>query len=253
MVKPFSPVVECPHVQIMIHRDGKDYGPYPVEQVRELLTQGIFTQDDQAWVEGGSEWTTLRELFSPTPAATKKPAKINEDPPTPGQTVPDSNPPNTKMLVIGLVAFLLLALISFGIYDVLRESVAPLLTLVNNKSDARATATTISAPTDAQNVTLPATSFFAITYEENGDTLTATMMIQDSHDDQLCDKVMGEIYSMAIKHSADAKLKLIVQAVGKKEVNIDIPDLDSVRQYPTPDAYIRSEHRSFIAGLLTAP
>jgi formylglycine-generating enzyme required for sulfatase activity len=48
-----------PSKNITIHRDGQNYGPYSLEEVREHLATGTLVLTDMAFLEGASEWTTL--------------------------------------------------------------------------------------------------------------------------------------------------------------------------------------------------
>ncbi len=95
-------------------------------------------------------------------------------------------------------------------------------------------------------------SFFAVTMEMDGSSMSATMMTDDSHGAQLCDKVMGEIYSLATKNPSATDLKFTVQVTGKKEAIIQIQDLDAVRNYQDKEAYASSEHRGFVGGFLAS-
>jgi endonuclease YncB( thermonuclease family) len=58
-----------------IHKDGKNYGPYTIEQVRQYLKAGNFTGDDHA-CHDGTNWIKLSQVPSITPKAVEvsKPA-----------------------------------------------------------------------------------------------------------------------------------------------------------------------------------
>jgi hypothetical protein len=49
-------------MNITIHRDGQNYGPYSVPDVRQHLASGSLTLTDLAFIEGASEWTTLGQV-----------------------------------------------------------------------------------------------------------------------------------------------------------------------------------------------
>ena len=49
-------------MQITINRNGENYGPYSLEQVREMLDSGQAQPTDMGHVEGESEWVPLSEL-----------------------------------------------------------------------------------------------------------------------------------------------------------------------------------------------
>lgn len=46
-------------MQIHIHRDGHDFGPYTLTEINEQLAAGELVPEDQAWHEGLADWTTL--------------------------------------------------------------------------------------------------------------------------------------------------------------------------------------------------
>jgi len=49
-------------MQIFIHRNGEDQGPFSIEGIREGLARYDFAPDDRAWHDGLEEWTPLGEL-----------------------------------------------------------------------------------------------------------------------------------------------------------------------------------------------
>ena len=49
-------------MEIFISRDGQQFGPYPVKQVRELLNQGILQSNDLAYHEGLDNWVSLSDI-----------------------------------------------------------------------------------------------------------------------------------------------------------------------------------------------
>lgn len=49
-------------MQIYIHRDGQDLGPYSPEQVNQMLATGELAATDQAWHEGQEEWLPLNSI-----------------------------------------------------------------------------------------------------------------------------------------------------------------------------------------------
>ena len=62
-------------MQIHIHKDGKHYGPYTLEQVRQYLKAGNFSGNDHA-CHDGTNWIKLSQVPSITPKAVEvsKPA-----------------------------------------------------------------------------------------------------------------------------------------------------------------------------------
>jgi TM2 domain-containing membrane protein YozV len=49
-------------MQITLGRDGKQFGPYTLEQVNSMLASGRVQPDDLAWTEGMPQWVALREV-----------------------------------------------------------------------------------------------------------------------------------------------------------------------------------------------
>jgi hypothetical protein len=50
-------------MNILIHRNGEQYGPYGLEEVREHLRGGAISADDLAWADGMPDWRPLREIL----------------------------------------------------------------------------------------------------------------------------------------------------------------------------------------------
>jgi hypothetical protein len=50
-------------MNITIHRNNISYGPYTMEQVRELMTRGRLGHRDLACVEGAERWEPLENLI----------------------------------------------------------------------------------------------------------------------------------------------------------------------------------------------
>ena len=62
-------------MKVYVHKDGKQYGPYPIEQLRQYVEAGNFTLEDLA-CHDGQNWVKIREVpgFAvPTPAASPSP------------------------------------------------------------------------------------------------------------------------------------------------------------------------------------
>jgi hypothetical protein len=66
-------------MQIHIHKDGKTIGPYPIEQVRQYLKAGNFSDNDLACYDGAN-WIKLSQLPEVAPAKPKTVAKPVEQP-----------------------------------------------------------------------------------------------------------------------------------------------------------------------------
>jgi hypothetical protein len=50
-------------MNITIHRDDVSYGPYTLEQVKELVAQRRFAHGDLACVDGAGKWQPLENLL----------------------------------------------------------------------------------------------------------------------------------------------------------------------------------------------
>ena len=74
-------------MELYIHRDGQQYGPYPAEEARAHLASGALRPDDLAWHEGASAWVPLAELAgiapSPLPTAPATPSPSSSRTPEP--------------------------------------------------------------------------------------------------------------------------------------------------------------------------
>ena len=49
-------------MQITINRDGENFGPYSLEEVRDLLANGTLKETDLAYTEGSENWTPVSTL-----------------------------------------------------------------------------------------------------------------------------------------------------------------------------------------------
>jgi hypothetical protein len=49
-------------MNITIHREGKNYGPYSLEQVKAYLSSGSLLANDLAWHEGAATWLPLSQV-----------------------------------------------------------------------------------------------------------------------------------------------------------------------------------------------
>jgi hypothetical protein len=68
-------------MQLYIHRDGQQFGPYSVEDVRGYLASGNLLAEDLAWHEGAADWTPLAQVVglasAPSPVQAE-PAQATE-------------------------------------------------------------------------------------------------------------------------------------------------------------------------------
>ncbi len=54
-------------MQIYIHRENEQFGPYSLEQARTYLASGELLPHDLAWREGAADWAPLAEVVIVTP------------------------------------------------------------------------------------------------------------------------------------------------------------------------------------------
>jgi endonuclease YncB( thermonuclease family) len=93
-------------LQIHIHKNGKNYGPFSVEQVRGYLKAGNFSPEDHACHDGTS-WTKLSQVPGITPRSKTQAKPIEE--PVKVQESPVRKLLGIKLLIVG---FFLLIVVS---------------------------------------------------------------------------------------------------------------------------------------------
>jgi len=65
-------------MQIYIHRDGLQFGPYSIEQAKGYIASGNLLGTDLAWHEGSADWVPLGQVpgIAPDRARTAEPAWV---------------------------------------------------------------------------------------------------------------------------------------------------------------------------------
>jgi len=71
-------IVTKEQMNITIYRNGENYGPYTLGQIKEHLDTGALIESDLAWHEGCSDWLPLKTIIS----------KATVPPPPPSFTIP---------------------------------------------------------------------------------------------------------------------------------------------------------------------
>jgi hypothetical protein len=61
-------------MQLYIHRDGRQFGPYSIEHAREYLASGELLEADLAWQVGTADWAPLAQVVGAGPAAPTAPS-----------------------------------------------------------------------------------------------------------------------------------------------------------------------------------
>jgi len=75
-------------MKVHLHKDGKQYGPYTIEQLREYVQQGNFTTGDHACYDG-QNWVTIAQVPG-FPEATQPAASPSPTTPQQDQTVKET-------------------------------------------------------------------------------------------------------------------------------------------------------------------
>ena len=101
-------------MQIHIHKDGKTYGAYSVEQVEEFLRTGIFTANVLA-CHDGANWIKLSQVPGIAPAQPKPVAKQVEQP-AKVETKPAKKLLGIKLLLVGFFLALFISLAGLTYY-----------------------------------------------------------------------------------------------------------------------------------------
>ncbi len=87
--KPVTPPLWKVLFRLHIAIGGQQYGPYDIDQCKQMVASGQLTQQSMVWMEGLPAWTAagqvpaLSALFAPTPSSNMPPL-----PPTGGSTPP---------------------------------------------------------------------------------------------------------------------------------------------------------------------
>ena len=101
-------------MQIHIHKDGKNYGPYPLEQVRQYLKAGNFSGNDLA-CHDGANWIKLSQVPGITPTKPKPVAKKVEQP-AKVESKPAKKLLGIKLLIVGFFLALVISLAGLTYY-----------------------------------------------------------------------------------------------------------------------------------------
>ena len=52
-------------MEIFIHRNGQDFGPYSPREIRDRIRSGQLLRTDMAWYEGATDWMPLSDVRLP--------------------------------------------------------------------------------------------------------------------------------------------------------------------------------------------
>lgn len=101
-------------MQIHIHKDGKNFGPYTLDQVRQYLKAGNFTGNDLA-CHDGANWIKLSQVPGIAPAQPKPVAKPVAQP-VKVETKPAKKLLRIKLLIVGFFLALVISLAGLTYY-----------------------------------------------------------------------------------------------------------------------------------------
>jgi endonuclease YncB( thermonuclease family) len=114
-------------MQIHIHKDGKTFGSYPIEQVRQYLKAGNFAGNDLACYDGAN-WIKLADVPGINPAQPKSVAKQVEQP-AKVETTQAKKLLGIKLLLVGFFLALVASLAGLTYYlisgDEEKQATAP--------------------------------------------------------------------------------------------------------------------------------
>jgi uncharacterized RDD family membrane protein YckC len=82
-------------MEIHVSSDGQQHGPFPLEQVWQLVNEGQFTTDDLGWCEGMTDWAPLEQIIEMADLDAPAPAIPSKAPPPdapPAFTLADLTP-----------------------------------------------------------------------------------------------------------------------------------------------------------------
>jgi len=101
-------------MQIHIHKEGKTFGPYPLEQVRQYLKAGNFAGNDLA-CHDGANWIKLSLVPGIAPTKPKTVVKQVEQP-AKVETKPAKKLLGIKLLIVGFFLALIISLAGLTYY-----------------------------------------------------------------------------------------------------------------------------------------
>ena len=98
-------------MQIHVARDGKQLGPFPLEEINRQLAAGMLNLSDQAWYEGAAGWAALSTVPGVTAAAASSPAHV---PPAAVLVAPAALVPQRKTEQLAVLSLIFSVLGLFG-------------------------------------------------------------------------------------------------------------------------------------------
>ena len=105
-------------MQVYVHRDGQNMGPYSIAQLRPYLEQGSFIEDDLA-CHDGINWITLKDV----PGILGRPDKQTA-PPKAAKKEPAAKL-HVKLFALLAAGMLVLSLVGISVYFLLNKEESP--------------------------------------------------------------------------------------------------------------------------------
>jgi len=97
-------------MNITIHKNGQQLGPFTESQVGEMLKSGQLALEDLAWAEGMEEWKPLSSFENLRPLSAQTPPPVAE------QVAPPSNIKKTEPLAIWSLVLGIISLVGCGFF-----------------------------------------------------------------------------------------------------------------------------------------
>jgi hypothetical protein len=98
-------------MQIHVARDGKQLGPFPLEEINRQLAAGTLNLSDQAWYEGAAGWAALSTVPGVTAAAASSASHV---PPAAVLVAPAALVPQRKTEQLAVLSLIFSVLGLFG-------------------------------------------------------------------------------------------------------------------------------------------
>jgi len=104
-------------MNIYIQKDGRQQGPFPLEEINAKALRGELGPSDPAWIEGWAQWQLLSSVpgFVPGP----DPSALTPQAPPPPRLDAASAPPKPEsvFLYIPVSRLVVMSILTLGLYE----------------------------------------------------------------------------------------------------------------------------------------